>query len=457
MHRRSVLAVCYEFPPQLLAGAIWTGKLLGGLRDLGWDIEVVTAAEGGTLDGVTVHHVPNPGRRPLVALADRLRLPLVREWLVFPDEADTWVPAAIEQARRLLVRRPDLLVNFVMPYGAGKVGPALKRQTGLPLVYCFSDSHSCTDMHSHFPSWFHYRQARRLEDECVQQSDAAVYVSRFNAELVRSRQPPAHQDKFHTIRLGAEPDEFAPRADVRPTADGTLRIVYIGTMGGWYEWYTSRPVLSAVRGAVESLGRYRLTRLDHSTHTPVYVGRAVQKVIEKRPEWRGRIHVELYGAYTAPPQQVRKVLEATGLAEVVRVHGPVSRDEVCRQTRQADLLFHGVQDRADGSPGGRIASKTYEYLMTDRPILAAVPPGENWDYYQGRPGVWLVRPADVEGMARAIEEAAQAKLVENRFLDVDRSALRDELTYANRARQLEGVLLSVLAARTPASVAACSK
>jgi glycosyltransferase involved in cell wall biosynthesis len=445
------VAVCYEFPPMLLAGAIWTEKLLAGLRDRGWKFEVVTAAEGGATPGVTVHHVPNPGPPRWVNALDRARLSKFRHWVVWPDEAVYWVDPAVRFARELIRRaRPRMVVNFVMPYGAGVVGERLRAETGLPLAYCFSDSHSCTDMHPHFPTYFHYRHARRLEDRCVRAADAVVYVSRFNADLVRSRQPAEQRPKFHTVRLGAEPAEFAPVAGVGPDPDGPVRVVYIGSMGGWYDWYRRRPVLSRLRRAWDDLGRHHLTRLDHRTHSPVFVGRAVQQVLAARPEWRGRVFVDVYGSRIATEAQIAKVLEVTGLSDVVRVHGPQPRDEIARQTRTSDLLFQCVQNRTDGTPGGRIAAKTYEYLMTDRPILAAVPRGENWDYYADKPGVFLVLPDDVDAMARAITAVCEAKFDRRQPMTVDRSALRHELSYGHRAEELEAVLREVLSARAAA-------
>jgi glycosyltransferase involved in cell wall biosynthesis len=440
------IALAYEFPPWLLAGAIWTEKLLAGLRDRGWKFEVVTAAPGGCMRDVPVHHVPNPGPPRWLRALDRLGIGKFHEWVAWPDEAVYWNQAAVAFTRQLLRdRRSRMIVNFMMPYGAGFAGEKLKAEMGLPLVYCFSDSHSCTDMHASFPTWFHYRHARRLEDRYVRAADAVVYVSRFNADLVQSRQPADQQHKFHTVRLGAEPEEFAPTTGTAPDPTGPVRVVYIGSMGGWYDWYNRRPILSRLRRLWDGFGRYHVTRLDHRTHSPVYVGQAVRQVLAARPDWQGKVFVDVYGSRIATAQQIEKVLEVTGLASVVRVHGPQARAEIARQTRTADLLFQCVQDRTDHSPGGRIASKTYEYLMTDRPILACVPAGENWDYYAARPGVFLVRPNDVAGMARAITAICEAKFDRREGLTVDRATLRQELSYAHRAAELEAVLEKVLA------------
>lgn len=68
--------------------------------------------------------------------------------------------------------------------------------------------------------------------------------------------------------------------------------------------------------------------------------------------------------------------------------------------------------------------------MTDRPILAAVPKGENWDYLQDKPGVWLVEPTDTKAMSQVIATVAAAKFTGNP-LRFDRSHLLSELSYIN--------------------------
>ena len=62
--------------------------------------------------------------------------------------------------------------------------------------------------------------------------------------------------------------------------------------------------------------------------------------------------------------------------------------------------------------------------MTDRPILAAVPRGENWDYLEGKPGVWLMEPDDEPAMKAALCELARAK-ADGAPRTFDRSALRE--------------------------------
>jgi hypothetical protein len=84
--------------------------------------------------------------------------------------------------------------------------------------------------------------------------------------------------------------------------------------------------------------------------------------------------------------------------------------------------------------------------MTDRPILAAVPRGENWNYLAGKPGVWLVEPDDAEAMKAVIAQLAQAKL-SGAPLSFDRTSLRAELSYDTRAEELDAVIRAAIARR----------
>jgi glycosyltransferase involved in cell wall biosynthesis len=186
------------------------------------------------------------------------------------------------------------------------------------------------------------------------------------------------------------------------------------------------------------LGRHELTQLDQRTSSPAVIGRAILDVLAEQPSWAGRLRLEVYGN-PYPEALVARALASAGVEGVVAVHGPVAHAEVPDILAGADLLFLTLPRRVDGSAGGRISAKTYEYLATDRPILAAVPRGENWDYLEGRSGVWLVEPDDQDGMRRVIAELAAAKLggAPRTFA---RPELREELSYAARADEFASVI-----------------
>jgi glycosyltransferase involved in cell wall biosynthesis len=438
--RPALLCIAPSFAPETTPTAIRAGKLLDRLRR-DWDIEVLTASEGTEpKDGLRVERVSERRPRRLLAALTKLRLNKLIELFVWPDGSIFWVRPAIRAGRRAIAaRRPDAIVVFMMPYGGGLAGLALSRRAKIPLLVNLDDSPTCTDMHPHFPSRLHHRLAVWLEDRYIRRAAAVIYVSERNLVRVRERQPPAERSKLHLVRYGADAESAAVQGE--PPAGDRFEIVYTGSMTGWWSLLAGdapQGLGERAFGAWTRLGRHELIELDHRTSSPAVIGRAILDVIARHPDWQGRVHLTIRGN-PYPEQLVRRALERTGVQDVVTVFGPVPHTEVLAASAAADLLFLTLPARTQGSPGGRISAKTYEYLATDRPILAAAPAGENRDYLQGRAGVWLADPADERAMAGAIEELAAAKFA-GAPRSFDRSDLRQELSYDNRAREFDAVL-----------------
>jgi glycosyltransferase involved in cell wall biosynthesis len=435
---KRILGISYRFPPETYPLAIRVKYFLNHLRQNGWTIDAITAApEATSKEQLTVHHVPSYTPDQFFAWLKKFRLTKFLNWLVWPDPFVFWVLPAYWQARRLLEQYEyDAIVVFMMPYSPGLAGVLLKRQTGLPLILNLNDSLTCSDMNPSFPSRLHYALAQKLEDLYVQTADAVVYVSRRNMERVRERQPTGHQDKFHLIRRGAQPP---PSPEREP--DGTFHIVYTGGTSGWYQFLEDAhpPSLpKRIYRGWQQLGRHALVSMDHRTHSPIFVGQAVKRLLDARPSWRGRIHVDVYGS-KYPDEVVQAVLDRFRLHDIVHLHGRVPHDEALQRMAAADLLFMALPNRTDGSPGGRISAKTYEYLMTDRPILAALPPGENRDYLEDKPGVFLTPPDSIDQMADVIAHQVAAAF-DGQPTRIDRTALHDRLTSTSRAQAFEAIL-----------------
>jgi hypothetical protein len=313
----------------------------------------------------------------------------------------------------------------------------LARLSGLPLILNLDDSPTCTDMHPDFPTRLHYRLAKGLENLYVRRADSIVYVSQTNLELVAARQPVAEREKLHLVRYGADPSEFAAKA---PSGE-RFEVVYVGAMSGWWTLIGQHAATSLFKRAYDAwmrLGRHPLTRLDTRTASPAIVGEALLQALAEHPDWDGRVGVTVYDN-SYPREVVTRALAAAGVEQVVAVHDPVAHERVGEILAGADLLFLTLPLRLDGSRGGRISAKTYEYLMTDRAILAALPAGENWDYLAGKPGVWLTAPDDVAAQRAAIVELASAKFAgEPRTFARER--VHEEISYDARAEQFEAAI-----------------
>jgi len=438
-----LLCVAQSFAPETTPTAIRSSKLLAKLS-AHWQITVLTEApRTGSDEPLQVQVVPSRRPRRAFSLLRKLRLNKLLELLVWPDESIFWVLPALRAGRRLVrEQRPEAIVVFMMPYSAGLAGVLLARRTGLPLILNLDDSLTCTDMHPQFPSRLHYRLAKALEDFYMRRADAVVYVSQTNLDAVAARQDERTREKMQLVRYGADPADFQQR----PSRSEDFEIAYVGAMSGWWSLIggqASKHPLKRLYAAWTQLGRYELMELDPRTSSPAYAGRAILELLDEHPDWAGRVKLMLYGN-PYDKAVVARALQSAGVQDVVTVLDPVPHAEVARLICGADLLFITLPRRVDGSAGGRISAKTYEYLMTDRPILAAVPRGENWNYLQDKPGVWLVDPDDSAAMKPVIEELVTAKLAGTPRV-FDRERLREELSYDTRAREFEQVIRAGIA------------
>ena len=428
----TLLCISQSFSPDTTPTAIRASKLVEKLSAQ-WNITVVTEAPRSHRGGGRVRIEVVRSWRPawLLAALRRLRLNKLLEIVVWPDESIFWVIPAILAGRRLAKEiGPSAIVVFMMPYSAGFAGIVLSRLTGLPLILNLDDSPTCTDMHPHFPTRLHYRLATALEDLYARCADAVVYVSETNLDAVRARQPEHARQKFHLVRYGADRADFRPQ----PASAEGFEIAYVGAMSGWWtliKQHAPAGRLGRIHGAWNRLGRYERTTLDQSTSSPAVIGHAIIDTIAEHPGWAGRVKLTIHGN-PYPASVVARALAEAGVESVVTVLDPVPHAEVAGILCRADLLFLTLPRRVDGSRGGRISAKTYEYLMTDRPILAAVPRGENWDYLADKPGVWLVEPDDRQRMQEVIAELAEAKFA-GEARAFDREHLREQLSYEARA------------------------
>jgi Glycosyl transferase 4-like domain len=443
----TLLCISQTFPPERTPTGIRAGKLLERLRSQ-WDIEVLTECSSSrSHENMRVHAVPARRPRRLLATLRRIRMGKLVEMLVWPDESIFWLLPAIRAGRRAIRdSSPEAIVVFMMPYSSGLAGIVLSRLSGLPLILNLDDSPTCIDMHPHFPTRLHHRLAQALEDLYVRRADAIVYVSQTNLQAVRDRNPAASRLKFHLVRYGADPEEHPPPPS--PSAGDRFQAVYVGAMSGWWTLIESNAPSSTLKrlyGHWTRLGRHVRTELDQRTSSPAYVGGAMREAIANHSDWEGRLGLTVYDN-TYPTSVVQRALAGADLSEVVSIHEPVPHAQVAGILAAADLLFLALPNRDERLPGGRISAKTYEYLVTDRPILAAVPRGESWDYLRGKPGVWLVAPDDRESMREILERLVAAKLA-GEPLAFDRGALREELSYDTRARELAQAIRAGIAWR----------
>jgi len=267
------------------------------------------------------------GRRGLDRASRQARL-LFRRMLV-PDASVSWnltaIPAAIRIARAEGI---DAVLTTSPPGSVHFVGAAVKRAVGIPWIADLRDSLLA---HPHRRADTAAVRAKARADAFVarlvaRNADAIVAAAESIADEARSLSPAG---RVVTIANGCDFDDFAGLAY---TPSGRFRITHAGSFFGKRD---PKPFLQALADS------------------------GLDDVVAR-----------FVGDFRSAD---REFAEGLGLGHRLELHPYVPRRRSLELQRDSEALLLLIPD-ADGRGKGVLSGKVFEYLASERPILAAVPP-----------------------------------------------------------------------------------
>jgi glycosyltransferase involved in cell wall biosynthesis len=269
------------------------------------------------------------------------------------------------------------------PFESAGSAAELARALGRPWVADLRDPWALDEMMV-YPTRAHRRLELRRMRLALASADAIVMNTTEAAARLIDTFPEFRRKLVATIPNGFDPADFAEAPS--PRCDAAFRIVHAGYL---HTEMAGRPGLARrmLGGAVPGV--------DVGTRSVVYLLEAVGRIRRIRPELGGRIEVHLAGVVSDEDK-------ATLGDPSVRLHGYLSHPETVALMRSADLLFLPMQDLPPGTRATIVPGKTYEYLATERPLLAAVPDGDVRDILAAAGNAVTCAPRDVDAMVRAV-------------------------------------------------------
>ena len=420
---RRVALVAYHFPPLGGAGVQRAAKLARYLPDFGWEVVVATgsgpvvnrwtpidASLGAEAAAATLSRVPGP--EPGAASMWRGR---AERWLGAPSAWSTWWAGGVAAALRELGPFDAILATMSPFESAAAVGAAAS-ELGVPWVADLRDPWALDEMTA-YPTLIHRRREIGHMRRALAGASAIVMNTPEAARQVRTRLPTLAGQVVEPIPNGFDPEDFM--VEVKPRDDPAFRIVHTGYL------HTALGGRGAVRAA---LGGRDERGVDRGARSHVHLLAALRMIAvaaELRP-------VELHLAGVLSPADRAAVPPGV----TVREHGYLAHAASIRLARSADLLFLPMHDLPRGRRATIVPGKTYEYLASERPILAAVPDGDARDLLEAAPGVYTCSPRDADAMARIVRDAAARP----RAADIDRSATMRPFERRRLAERMAAVL-----------------
>ena len=395
---KTVLFLSYYFPPLGGAGAQRPLKMVRYLERNGYRSRVLTgpgpvADRWAPIDETLGIEVPEqaeihrlPGPEPLASGGWRGR---GERWLTVrsPWEA-WWIDGAVEQGL-VLAPATDLIYAWMQPYVSAHSAARLSSETGLPWVADLGDPWALDEMMV-YPSRFHRRRELRLMRRLLGSASAIVMSTPEAARQLVEHIPELAAKPVIVIPNGFDGADFTTPAKTRD--DHRFRIVHTG--------YLHTQLGSQQRRGARArriLGG-TINDVDIYTRSHVFLLQAVERVRASDPELAAPVEIHLAGVLTDSDRVV------AGESQLVHLHGYVTHAESIDLMRTADLLFLPMQNLPPGTRATIVPGKTYEYLASGTPILAAVPDGDARNILAAAGNASIARPDDVEGMAEALRE-----------------------------------------------------
>jgi len=296
-------------------------------------------------------------------ILEKLFIRLEPQWSWF-------IPAYFAGARIIRGRKPAVIYSTGGANSAHLAGYLLARKFRLPWI---AEVHDPMIFGSYERSRMAYRFAAWLEGKICRYADVPFWF----VETARDRAKERHPE------MGDRGRVLIPGAD--------------------------RPAFGKVpyqRGSEMVVGHFGSLSV---TRNLEYFLQAVAQLIERRPEVRKLLRLEIYGS--APDAVSAKAIDAFPAPEMIRqlgrlendpVTGESGRDRVLKRMNTVGclLLLHGTEVFCEEY----IPSKFYEYLWTERPILGLVWRNSHLERLLRENGHRAISADDVGGIRDALVE-----------------------------------------------------
>lgn len=341
MSLRTALFIAYNFPPAGGAGVQRSLKFIKYLPQFGWQPIVITTKPGAypVRDESLLGDVPagTPiycvrgydinGLRPFfIRLKAQKLLSAVNVALMLPDAALFWARLARSTVRHAIEKyRPSLIFSSSGPASAHLIGLWAKKTSGLPWIADFRDPWSENRLVPFIPGY----QAinRRLERRVLTVADRVITISQplaNNLQYLTGRIHPS----VPVIENGYDEDDVTA---LPPHRTDRFTVTYTGTFS-------------------------RLRRPDAFITS-------VDRLIAS-----GQIPVEEIRVFIAGKDTAKYIPNRPPF----NILGYLNHDALPNLRRKSDLLLF-VQDESPENRGA-YSGKLFEYLASNRPILAITHP-----------------------------------------------------------------------------------
>ena len=305
--------------------------------------------------------------------------------------ARQWQSAILQiGAHACQVHRPELIYVSMSPFESAWAAAALAKKFRLPWVADLRDPWALDEMQVHITGLHRRLEAVRMR-RSLQTAAVVIMNTPEAARRLLEAFPEFRQKRVVVITNGYDGEDFS---SVIRTPDATkFNIVHAG-----YLHSEAGFELQGKRFFHEAIGKV-MRGVDFLTRSHYFLLQALERWLASDSRLKEQVRLTLAGSLTAEDARLAR---NSPVSEIVECTGYLSHRETVQRLVNSDLLFLPMHNLPPGRRATIVPGKTYEYMASGRPILAAVPEGDARDFViQANTGL-VCPPDDVGGMVQIL-------------------------------------------------------
>lgn len=364
---KTILIISFIFPPTNAAGVFRISKFVKYWHTLGWRIIVVTPerikdtkSDKGLLADIPAdvivyktkvwepdNLVPASAKAQLTSSANNHRetfhsslvillgklFRFIVRLLFIPDEKILWYMYSQKTIDHIVQKhKPDIIFSSAPPPTVHLIARRASKKFSLPWVADFRDEWTLNPFNI-YPTPFHRMINRLLEKKVLTDARAIMTISDEMTKDFKQLATTTSTTQFHTVHNGYDEEDFA---DSAPALSETFTITYTGNFYGH--------------------------------RNPNNFFRALEHIINTSMIQPQKIRAIFAGANTF---QIENDINFEKISSLISLQSYVAHSQAIKLMRRASVLLLIVSKES----GNRsVTGKIFEYLASQRPILALVPP-----------------------------------------------------------------------------------
>lgn len=323
------------------------------------------------------------------------------------------------------------IMATVPPFSVLPLASQLSRQYTLPLIYDFRDAWSQWRM-SPYITKAHYWANLSLERKYFNEAAKVIATSKETLADFIKLHPAVNKEKFHYI-----PNGYNGELETWQPLDISRKEIVIGYVGSFYyvpesreqmlrPWWKKKP---------HRMLQYIPQRQDWLYRTPYFFFSTLKQLFVQSPGLTTKLKIRFIGKR---PEWLEAMIKEFELQEHVMLLGEKTHADAIAFQKECDMLLITSAKRIGGNDYS-IAGKTFEYIQSQKPILAFVCDGAQKDILADSGMALMCNPDDTAANVQKIGKLLQGETTLSPDYDFIKTLSRQYLT-----KQLSDIIIKTI-------------